>query len=48
MKNYKKLPESELETMLVVWHSEIPVRGSDLAAALFRLLILTSLKLHIV
>ena len=36
MKNYKKLPESELETMLVVWHSEIPVRGSDLAAALFK------------
>ncbi len=36
MKNFKKLPESELETMLVVWHSEIPVRGSDLAAALVK------------
>lgn len=36
MKSYKKLPESELETMLVVWHSEIPVRGSDLAAALVK------------
>ena len=30
----KRLPESELETMIAVWHSEIPVRGSDLAAEL--------------
>ncbi|HIV87225.1 MAG TPA: BlaI/MecI/CopY family transcriptional regulator [Candidatus Pygmaiobacter gallistercoris] len=34
MKNFKRLPESELEAMIAVWHSEIPVRGSDLAAEL--------------
>ena len=34
MKDFKRLPESELEAMMAVWHSEIPVRGSDLAAKL--------------
>ena len=36
MKNLKRLPESELEAMMAVWHSEIPVRGSDLAADLVK------------
>ena len=33
-KAIKKLPDSELETMLAVWRAEAPVRGSEVAAAL--------------